>query len=178
LGHEIKTTKTIAMCGVLGLAGCSTPRVSVECVSQPPSDIVISLQKNRRVNGFLSLRVWQQNADRYLWVVNLNYFPTNRLLYGVLPERGPYHYTVQTYPTPPEKPSSPRLGTPFFVATEFQFDSAWPRAACAADAVFKFRIEKDGTITSLGTVKYAGDVFEKVNEPRSEWPQQAPGTLR
>jgi hypothetical protein len=171
--------RVIAVFVAVALAGCATaPRVLVECARQSSGDILITLQRNDRVHGFLDLRVWDQDADRYLWVVNLNYFPTNRLVYGELPVRKPYHHTTQDFPALPGKPELPGAETPFFIATMFQFDSAWSRSACAADAVFRFRMEKDGTITPLGTVMHAADVLERVNEPRPERPRQAMGTLR
>jgi len=177
---NIATRSVVISCLALTLGGCTSPKVSVECSRGETGELEIHLVKNDRVNGFLSLRVWQKDAPSHLWDVNLGYFPTNQLVYGEIPLRTPRHFMRQIVPPPPQTPDLPEVGRPFYIAVSFQYDSTWPPSACAADALFKFRLKPDGDIETLGTIWHPWQMqtySEKATEPKRK-PQPAPGHVR
>jgi hypothetical protein len=146
------------------IVGCGPHQVRVDCLHTEGGKIEIRLQKVDNVNGFTGLEVWQKNAPTYLWIVNLNYFPTNSLVYGELPPRTPYYYMTQIYPNPPQSPVAPAVGQVFYVRVEYEYNSFVPPDFYGTVAIFKFQLTKDGEIVSLGRDHNA-------KEPLDAWPK-------
>jgi hypothetical protein len=158
----------------LTLAGCASPQVAVDCARTPSGDIRLTIQKNCRVTGLGDLRLWERDANEYLWFVSIGHLQSNVvvLAYGEVPQTT--HGFQQRKPQPPVKPVDPRCGSVFYVGLEFFYDSAWPPSACAANATFKFGVTPNGAIEHLGSIWHPWQMAhyaESVHEPTQDWPR-------
>ena len=165
---------------LVGLTGCATPQISVDCARTASGDLQFTFHKNSKVNALMDMRVWSKDATNYLWFVSVGGHQTNTLIWGEVPDYK-YSGSPQKFPKPPAKPVPPKAGHEFYVGLGFQYDSAWPPSACAADAFFKFGLTSQGEVQNLGVVWHPGLMerfTERINEPAQAWPQQISARYR
>jgi hypothetical protein len=91
-----------------------------------------TMDHNFRVNGVMSLSLWQEGGSNYLWFVESPFSETNHLEYGVVRSR-----LQQRYPRN-DRPEMLHSNTHYWIAVGFQYDTAFPPSACAGSVWYEF----------------------------------------
>jgi hypothetical protein len=141
-------------------AGCSRPP-SLDVAASQVGDVAVLDLSGSRINGILDLSMWQVTDQKFLWDMNLNYFPGGRISYGEIPKgfttfNGGKNDAVQRFPFSGVPPSPLPAHTDLRIQVTVQYDTM--TTAAATSFFYDARTDENGLILSVAPTRDLGSL--------------------